>query len=262
MVLALVFGVGRVLGSTAQEPESGSLVARGDGSVSLAPAGQSTSGADVSASGDSGATGSAGPMDSTASTAGGPRPSRPPLAVPTGPCEDSDVRVRPSVLSPAYAAHRVTIRLHLSTISSPACTWEVSSRSVVVKLTSGDDPIWTTQHCPRAVPEQAVVLRAVKSTPVDVSWSGQRSDPECSKATDWARPGYYHATAAAFGADAEDDQFLMVKKPRATITPKPRPQRSQEPSTAGASDAAAGTETGEPTASPAAAASAAESPGG
>lgn len=146
-----------------------------------------------------------------------------PLAVPTGPCEDSDVQVTPAVRPPAYAGQDVRITLRLSTYASPACTWKVSPRSVVVKVSSGDDRIWTTQDCPAALEKQSVVLRSDHVTRTYLTWHGQRSDDDCSRTTPWAMPGYYHVKAAALGADPVDVQFRLRPPPRPTITPTPTP---------------------------------------
>lgn len=148
-----------------------------------------------------------------------------PLAVPTGPCDDSDVQVTPAVRR-AHAGHNVRIVLKLSTRESAACTWKLSARSVVVKLTSGDDRIWSTQDCPSAVPEKSLVLRDDQVTRARVIWKGQRSDDGCTGTTPWAMPGYYHAHAAALGADPVDEQFrlLSAATPTRTVTPTPTPR--------------------------------------
>jgi hypothetical protein len=151
-----------------------------------------------------------------------------PLAVPTGPCQDSDVTVTPTVDGAAFAGRDVTITLKLRTVESAACTWQVSPGSVVLRLTSGEDRIWSTQDCPGAIERRSVVVRKDRVTTVDVTWSGQRSDDECTRTTSWAKPGYYHATAAALGADPQDQQFRLLPPPRPTITPSPtaEPDRS------------------------------------
>jgi hypothetical protein len=158
---------------------------------------------------------------------GKPEKEKTPLAVPTGPCADSDIVVEPSVDGTAYAGQDVTVSLNLSTIESPACTWEVSAESVVLKLTSGEDRIWSTQDCPAAIEEQSVVVRKDHVTTVGVTWSGQRSDEECTRTTLWAQPGYYHAVAAALGAEPRDQQFRLQTPPRPTITPTPTATASE-----------------------------------
>ena len=209
IALALVFGIGRLLGG--------------------GPAQDDDPSAQPAAATASSATPSMQPSASAAPVTRAGRNDRPvkvrtPLAVPTGPCLDDDVRVVPSVDGTAYAGNDVTVTLNLSTSDSPACTWEVSPESVVVKLTSGSDRIWSTQDCPGAVPRQQVTLRRDSTTTVGVVWSGQRSDPSCSRTTSWAEPGFYHASAAALGSEPEDRQFQLAAPQPATITPSPTPE--------------------------------------
>jgi hypothetical protein len=146
-----------------------------------------------------------------------------PLAEPTGACPADDVVAVPSVKPPAYAAKPVVITVTLSTAASPACTWTVSARSLVVKVTSGSDRIWSSQQCTRAVPEQAVVLRRDAPVSVSVIWNGLRSDSDCSRSTTWAENGYYHVAAAAFGGDPSDVQFQLRVAAAATETVTPTP---------------------------------------
>ncbi len=155
-----------------------------------------------------------------------PTPTVTPLAVPTGPCLPQDVRVDPKVVGRAVAGSRVRFALRLTTISSPACNWEVSPRSLVVKLTSGTDRIWSTQDCKAAVPREPVVVRKDHVSRIYVVWRGQRSDATCSDTTPWAQPGFYHVAAAALGAEPTDVQFELHKPQARTITPSPTPDPS------------------------------------
>jgi hypothetical protein len=148
-----------------------------------------------------------------------------PLPEPTGPCADDDIVVTPEVVGTAYAVSPVTMRLNITTVSSPACTWHASPRTLAVKLVSGSDRIWSTQDCPSAVPDMEVVARKEKAAVVDVTWRGQRSDSSCSKTTRWALPGWYHIQAAAFGAEPTDVQFELLHPVAKTITPTPKPDK-------------------------------------
>lgn len=158
------------------------------------------------------------------------KPSPTPLAMPTGPCQDSDVRVAPALDGNPYAGDDVALRLELTTLRSPACTWEVSADTVAVRLTSGNDRIWSSQDCPAGVPKESVVLRNNAPTHVDVTWSGRRSDAECSRTTLWAEPGYYHVAAAAMGSEPQSTQFRLLSPAPVTITPSPtaEPEVSDE----------------------------------
>jgi hypothetical protein len=157
---------------------------------------------------------------------------RTPLPQPDGTCDDEDVAVTPSVEDPV-AGSDVRIDLELRTIVSEACTWEVSSDSLTLKITSGDDEIWTSRHCPRAIEREEVTLRRDHTTTVDVTWDdARRSDEECSRQTDWALPGWYHVAAAALAGEPSDLQFELERPEREEITktvkPKPEEKRSAD----------------------------------
>lgn len=149
------------------------------------------------------------------------KPKRTPLPQPQGPCVDSDVVVTPSV-EKAHAGGIVTIALLVTSKTSPACTFDVSRNSVVLKLTSGDDKIWTSQQCPRAIPAATVIARQQVPGQVEVNWHGRRSNEGCTSAAAWALPGYYHAAAAALGSEATDVQFFLGPALAETITPEPK----------------------------------------
>jgi len=211
--MSLVYGIGQLL---AGDPTKSN-------NPSARPAAASQGSPSAGGSPSSGATGAA--TDDESDGKGG---AKAPLAVPTGPCADGDVRVDPSVDGTAYAGNDVTITLTLTTLESPACTWVVSSDSVVVKLTSGSDRIWSTQDCSAAIATQSVIVRKDAKTKIDITWSGQRSDDDCTRTPDWAQPGYYFATAAALGAEPEDQQFQLLTPLPPTITPTPTPKRDQK----------------------------------
>jgi len=152
-----------------------------------------------------------------------------PLPEPDGTCEDEDVAVTPSAKNPV-AGRDVRIVLELRTVVSEACTWEVSPETLTLKITSGDDEIWTTRHCPRAVDEEEVTLRRDHTTEVEVTWDARRSDEECSRLTSWALPGWYHVAAAALAGEPSDVQFELERPERdeVTRTVKPKPEKKRE----------------------------------
>ena len=152
-----------------------------------------------------------------------------PLAEPEGTCEDEDVAVTPTVDHPV-AGRDVRIVLELRTIVSEACTWQVSPETLTLKITSGDDEIWTSRHCPHAIPDDEVTLRRDHTTRAEVIWAeAKRSDEECSKLTEWARPGWYHVAAAALAGEPSDLQFELERPEREhvtkTVEPKPEKRR-------------------------------------
>jgi hypothetical protein len=237
VALALVFGIGRLLGSGG----SGSPTARQVGATATTSTAQATVPAPTP---DAGPTRKAG-AGGAARTGKNATPTPTPLAAPTGDCADSDVVVSPSVKGTAYAGHHVVLTMTLTTRVSEACTWEVSPDRLAVKITSGEDRIWSSQDCPGAVPKQEVVVRRLQPTTVTVGWNGQRSDRGCTRSTDWAEAGYYHVLAAAFGADPVDLQFELAPPVPRTITATPTPTE-----TASGTASAEASPSGKPAAKP------------
>jgi hypothetical protein len=216
LALALVFGIGRVLGgagdgkdSNGNRPDPQAAVVAGQ------PTGQPTYETASPATPTSTLT-KQGPGKKSAV-----KPKKPPLAQPQGPCADTDVIVTPQVQG-ARAGGNNAITLLFTTRTSEACTFAVSSESVVLKLTSGSDRIWSSQQCPKAIPTTSVIARRAVADRAVVTWNGQRSNEECSRTAPWALPGYYHAEAAVLGGDPTDVQFQLGAPKRATITPKPK----------------------------------------
>jgi hypothetical protein len=208
--LALVFAIGRLLnGSGGASP--------GDTAAVTATKQSSTP-----------TLGLAGPMPlrpTATGKAGHPRATGTPvvLAVPSGPCAADEITVTPSAPD-AKAGGRVDLVLELTGIR-PACTFSVTSHTVVAKVTSGQDRIWSTQDCPGAVRTSSVVVRSAVPTRVVVVWSGRRSDDECSRSTAWALPGYYHVTAAVIGSEPGDAQFRLGLPPRPIVTKTAHPKK-------------------------------------
>lgn len=151
----------------------------------------------------------------------------PVLADPEGPCLDRDVAVTPTARD-AVGGDPITFTLALRTVQSVACTWEVSPANLTVKVTSGDDDIWSSRQCPRAVPTKDVVLRNNVTTEVDVTWSARRSDEGCTKLTGWALPGWYHVEAAALAGEPSDLQFRLVAPEGEVITEKVSPKDEKD----------------------------------
>jgi hypothetical protein len=258
VAMALVFGVAQLLGGS---PDPGTPTARpasaglasdrsSSGTGTITPSRTpSVDGSTAGGSGGSGPVAGTTGTDSTGTTDQGAsgkhgkkgkkskRPEKTPLPEPTGTCLDSDVNVEPTLEEDAYAGRDVVITLNLTTDDAVACTWKVSPRSVVLQVTSGDDLIWTTQDCPRAVPTEPVTVRKETTTKVELTWPGRRSDDECSRGTAWALPGYYHAEAAAMGAEPDDQQFRLRKPVAPTITATPKPKKDSGDPEGGAADA-------------------------
>jgi hypothetical protein len=150
----------------------------------------------------------------------------PVLAEPEGTCANEDIAVTPKIEN-AVAGRDVLVVLQLRTLTAEACTWRVSHDSLAVSITSGDDDIWSSRECPRAIPPRDVVVRKDVTTNVGITWAeAKRSDETCSSRTEWAMPGWYHVSAAALAGEPSDLQFELGTPTAGTITRTADPTNS------------------------------------
>jgi hypothetical protein len=211
VALLLVFGITRLIGSTGEDDPGSSIEASTTSARQQAPS----------------ASVSLGPVAPPKKVR---LRSNAPLAQSSGECRDDEVSVRPTVPR-AWAGGPIEIQLQLSG-TQPACTFEVKPDSLVVKIASGEDRIWSSQDCPETIQETQVVVRSAVPVEVPVTWNGRRSDEQCTPGLDWALPGFYHVYAAALGSTPTDVQFEVTHAPvaRKTRTVKPKPTQSPSPS--------------------------------
>ena len=207
VALLLVFGVNKLIGATGSDDPDSSIKASTTSARQQAP--------------------------SASVTLGPVAPSKKlrlrsdaPLAPPSGECRDDEVSVLPTVPR-AWAGGPIEIQLQL-TGTQPACTFDVAPESLVVKIASGEDRIWSSQDCPETIKETQVVVRSALPVEVPVIWNGRRSDEKCTPGLDWALTGFYHVYAAALGSTPMDVQFEVTHAPvaRKTTTAKPKPSQS------------------------------------
>jgi hypothetical protein len=147
-----------------------------------------------------------------------------PLAMPSGPCRASDVAITPSVPKP-IAGSDITLVLDISSVDTPACTWTLSGSTMALKITSGNDLIWTSSECPKAIPSQDVVVRQAEPTQVKLTWDARRSESGCPVRTEWALPGTYHLHVAALAGRPQDVTFLLTAPTPAQVTKTAHPHQ-------------------------------------
>lgn len=126
------------------------------------------------------------------------------------PCWSGQIRVamdldKDSV--PAGGPLAITLRLD-QTAPSP-CQLTIGPETLRLRITSGSDLIWDTQHCPDVLPRGPVVLQPGTTSSVVVTWPGRRSAQGCPSDTATALPGYYHAHATVAGVDHGQVRFRL-----------------------------------------------------
>jgi hypothetical protein len=217
VAVGLVFGIARLLGATGGGSEADTATPVGaERPVAPSETGPVTSSAELRAKREA-------RKESKRRASAAPEPAS--LAQPSGPCEDSDVLVTPSVAA-AHAGGPIRVVLELTTSEADACTWEVSSESVFLTIANEDGVIWSSQDCPSTIPRLSVVPRREKADRAPLLWHGRESDDECSAATNWVHPGLYTATAVARGSVTPIDAGFVIGNavaPTRTVAPDPTP---------------------------------------
>ncbi len=238
LALALVFGLAHVLGAAGGPGEQAATVAGGTaggaspssaGSPQASPSAREKTAAEKAearAARKARRTKRAAARDRAAEEARLEQAREAARTPPSGTCTTSDLVATPEVRGDSYAGGPVRFRITLTTLTNPACTWTASKTSLVVRVTSGSDPIWTTQECLAAIPTRNVVVRPKAGSYIEVIWRGQRSNEGCTRSAEWAEPGWYHVDSAVYGGEAADLQFELRTPPRPTITLPARPKKS------------------------------------
>lgn len=96
-----------------------------------------------------------------------------------------------------------------------ACTLPITPDSLVARVTSGPDVVWSSTDCPDALLAKQVVVRHDPATVYSFEWNGRRSTPNCATPGDVAPPGGYWVEAALVGGEPHK-AFFDIVAPRST----------------------------------------------
>ncbi|WP_350280651.1 hypothetical protein [Kribbella sp. HUAS MG21] len=146
------------------------------------------------------------PVSSSASTSQ-PTKTTPPADLP---CEGSDVRVE------ALPANRKIVSgsalnfvIQLSAVGDQ-CKAVIGAAKLTVTVTSGNDLIWSTTQCEKAIAPATIVVAKGKQAAVTVPWNGHRSRPGCLPGQPVAKPGTYVVKADYDGRLSGAQAFQVV----------------------------------------------------
>ncbi|MGI8676240.1 MAG: hypothetical protein ACR2JT_04820 [Nocardioidaceae bacterium] len=153
---------------------------------------------------------------------------------PTQDCAPSSVRVLPAVTDPVPAGEAVRVQLRIATTAESACTVDLDSASLLVAVSSGEEPVWSSTQCTSAVPTRTLVAQPHWSTVVEVAWSGQLTRNRCSLTAPWAPPGVYTVQAALLEGEPATADFELAAPESTQAAPKrdkPREDDKERPQT-------------------------------
>ena len=140
------------------------------------------------------------------------KPTRTPLAQPTGDCKPKDVGMKIDVGDSAPGEAN-TATLLLTSLGTPACTLSITPETMVVRVTSGQDVVWSSDDCPDTLRARQVVAREDPPAAYQFQWSGQRSSENCQPVDSIPEPGGYWVEAAMIGGEPHKAYF-DIKAPR------------------------------------------------
>lgn len=156
-----------------------------------------------------------GPTTSTVPTtqSPGPKPTKPkstkptsPLAEPTGVCDPADVDMVIDV-SDVKAGRSNTATFLLTSTATPACTLSITSSTLAVNVTSGNDTVWSSDDCPDTLLAKQLVVRTDPPSSYEFTWTGHRSSDGCQLDASAVDPGGYWVEAALIGGEPHRAYF-------------------------------------------------------
>jgi hypothetical protein len=124
-------------------------------------------------------------------------------------CDGSDVRVEVLPMNRKIVSGSVLNFVVRFEAVSDECKAAVDSGELTVTVTSGNDLIWTTTHCGKAVQRTTLVVAKGKQVATTVPWDGRRSGPGCLPGQPVAKPGTY-VVKAVFDDRASTAQAFQV----------------------------------------------------
>jgi hypothetical protein len=125
---------------------------------------------------------------------------------PTGICDPNDVGIAVTA-SDANVGQGTVASLTLTTLDGAVCVLQITPSSMVLRITSGDAVVWTSDDCPNLLPARQLVVRPDSATHYRWRWDGRRSVQGCVSAGTVATPGHYSLEAALVGADIYKGTF-------------------------------------------------------
>lgn len=84
------------------------------------------------------------------------------------------------------------------------CVFDASQASIAVVITSGDDAVWSSNHCGGGLPQERRLLLDVGASDTTlVAWDGNRSEAGCPGEQARAEPGTYRVKATVTSGSTE-----------------------------------------------------------
>jgi hypothetical protein len=129
------------------------------------------------------------------------------LPAPSGKCDPQQVNLSIDVADSVEGQSNTATLVLTLPGSAGACTLRITPQSLVARVTSGPDVVWSSTDCLDALPARKVVVRHDPATIYSLSWNGRRSTGDCGPPGNVAPAGGYWFEAALIGGDPHKAYF-------------------------------------------------------
>ncbi|WP_182353313.1 hypothetical protein [Flaviflexus huanghaiensis] len=106
------------------------------------------------------------------------------------PCEPGMLNVALNQTD-TIAGYPVTFGLVVTNVSDRSCSLDAGSEHLVLEVSSGNDQVWSSAHCPSGDASRLYVFGPGVSSQINVEWSGARSNTACDAGLPAPLPGTY-----------------------------------------------------------------------
>lgn len=139
-----------------------------------------------------------------------PASTRTPTANPSALCPDTALKVAATADRKRYAAGvRPVLTLHVTNTGKVACTRDLGQQARELRLTSGNDRVWSSDDCSPGGTADRVVLKPGERRTFTVTWARRRSKPGCPGGQPVTAPGTYRVIARLGKIEARGTAFLL-----------------------------------------------------
>lgn len=138
-------------------------------------------------------------------------PSKSPTPTATGPCKKADLVLNARADADTYpAGRRPVLVIGIRNGGATPCTYDVGQANREILVTSGNDRVWSSDDCTQEGGAQVVTLPPnAKPMEFSVTWSRQRSRPDCAGERREAAVGTYRVVGRFGDQTSAHDSFTL-----------------------------------------------------
>ena len=103
--------------------------------------------------------------------------------------------------------------LSVTNTGATPCTLEAGAENLVLRVTSGDQPVWGSDVCTTGSASRPLLLDAGAVSDLTLSWDGTTAVDVCGENRPVAAPGTYRYAVVLDGRSSAEDTFVVEPAP-------------------------------------------------